>query len=579
MNKTVTALTRIGAMVICTMMIVSGSAVYAAGPGGEMPGPGGDMSGSGGGQPGGTSSSVTWTGSKTITGKTTESGKTYSSTNAGENAVLIDTSEAVTLKNSTVTKTGGTSAGDSESFYGTNSAIMCKGGGTTTITGANITTDAAGANGVFSYGGNASTNASSGDGTTVKISDSTITTTGNGSGGIMTTGQGTTEAENLKITTSGASSAAIRSDRGGGVVNVTGGSYKTSGVGSPAVYATATVTVNNATLTSTASQGIVNEGGNKVYINNCTLNAGNSTLNSQDYFRNGIFLYQSMSGDASDGASVFTMKGGSLNNTYGHVFHVTNTSAAITLDDVDINNSDSDNVFLSVCDDAWSGLANKATLNATDQIINGDILVGSDSTANINLSGSSVWTGRTNGKITSHKDSSTVSTSLGTVNVKLSDDAVWVLTGDCSVSSISGSGKINYNGYILTVGNKSYSSGSPGVNTITETSESGSQEKADQNLKVSKVTRTVKYNSLKKKTQTVKGVAVSNAKGTVTYSISEVSKKSFRKYFSINSTTGKVTVKKGLKKGTYKITVKVNAAATKKYKADAGTAVLTVKVR
>ena len=52
----------------------------------------------------------------------------------------------------------------------------------------------------------------------------TITTTADNSGGIQTTGGGTTNAENLTITTSGNSSAAIRSDRGGGTVNVTGGS-------------------------------------------------------------------------------------------------------------------------------------------------------------------------------------------------------------------------------------------------------------------------------------------------------------------------------------------------------------------
>ncbi len=423
----------------------------------------------GGGAPGGSSSSISWSGATTITSATTQTGQTYTSSTSGQNALLINTSGAVSLVNPTVTKTGGTSAGDDESFYGINSAIMCKGGGTTTITGANITTSAAGANGVFSYGGNASTNATSGDGTTVVISDSTITTTGNGSGGIMTTGQGVTKASNLTISTSGASSAAIRSDRGGGTVTVDGGTYKTSGTGSPAIYATATITVSNATLTSTASQGVVNEGGNTVILNNCTLNANNSKLNSQDYFKNGVFLYQSMSGDASDGASVFTMTGGTLNNTTGHVFHVTNTSAAITLNGVTINNTDSEGVLISVCDDAWSGLTNAATINATDQTLEGTALVGSDSSLTIKLSGSSVWTGHTSGSITSHKNSSTVSSSLGTVKLVLSDEATVVLDADTTVSSISGAGHINYNGHTLTVGSTSYTSGTPGVSTITET--------------------------------------------------------------------------------------------------------------
>ena len=53
------------------------------------------------------------------------------------------------------------------------------------------------------------------------------------------------------------------------------------------------------------------------------------------------------------------------------------------------------------------------------------------------------------------------------------------------------------------------------------------------------------------------------------YKLSSAKKrtKSFKKYFMINKTTGKVTVKKGLKKGTYKVTVKVKAKGNVNYKA------------
>ena len=94
--------------------------------------------------------------------------------------------------------------------------IVAKDGAVLYISNADIYSNASGANGVFSYGGNGGKNGASGDGTTVYISDSTITTEGNGRGGIMTTGGGTTYATNLTITTSGQSSAAIRTDRGGG---------------------------------------------------------------------------------------------------------------------------------------------------------------------------------------------------------------------------------------------------------------------------------------------------------------------------------------------------------------------------
>jgi len=90
-----------------------------------------------------------------------------------------------------------------------------------------------GANGVFSYGGNGGRNGAQSDGTTVIIEDTKITTTGGGSGGIMTTGGGVMKAKNLTVNTSGRSSAPIRSDRGGGVVTIEGGSYTSNGQGSP----------------------------------------------------------------------------------------------------------------------------------------------------------------------------------------------------------------------------------------------------------------------------------------------------------------------------------------------------------
>ena len=151
-----------------------------------------------------------------------------------------------------------------------------------------------------------------GEGTTVNVSDSYIETSGNCSGGIMTTGGGTMNAENLTINTSGNSSAAIRSDRGGGTVTVTGGSYTTSGTGSPVIYSTADITVNNAEMESTASQGVVVEGKNSVTLNNVELTADNNTKNSDksDYYQ-AVMIYQSMSGDADEGTSSFTMNGGS----------------------------------------------------------------------------------------------------------------------------------------------------------------------------------------------------------------------------------------------------------------------------
>ena len=418
-------------------------------PDGEAPG---NPPEGGGGFGGGSSSAdIDYQGAVEVTGSDTQDGKTYASTTADESALLISTSDDVTITNATVTKTGDSDGGDNCNFYGLNAAVLVKDGSTTTITGANITSDADGANGVFSYGGNGGKNGAEGDGTTVIISDSTITTTGDGSGGIMTTGGGVTKASNLTVETSGRSSAAIRTDRGGGTVTVDGGTYTTNGLGSPAIYSTADITVSNATLVSNLSEGVCIEGINSITLNDCDMTANNTDTNGNATFYDTIMIYQSMSGDADSGTSVFTMNGGTLTSKNGHVFHVTNTTAVINLDNVKIINNDSENILLSVCADGWNGDTNTATLNATNQTLEGTILVGSDSQLTLNLTDGSSFTGTIGGNITNAKGE-TVSTEVGTVAVSIDKSSTWTLTADTYISSFDGDiSSVDTNGYTLYV--------------------------------------------------------------------------------------------------------------------------------
>ena len=416
------------------------------GPGGGQGGPG-----SGGG-PGG-SSSVTYSGAVEITSSDSQNGQTYASTTSDESALLISTSSDVSISDSTVTKSGSSSGGDSCNFYGLNAAVLVKGGSTTTITGGTITSDASGANGVFSYGGNGGSNGAAGDGTKVIISDTTITTTGSGSGGIMTTGGGITEAYNLTVTTSGQSSAAIRTDRGGGTVTVDGGTYTSNGLGSPAIYSTADITVKNADLISNLSEGVCIEGKNSITLVDCNLTATNTKCNGNAKFLDTIMIYQSMSGDADSGTSCFTMKGGVLTSNNGHVFHVTNTNAVINLSGVEIVNNDDAGILLSVCDDGWSGASNIATVNASAQTLSGTILVGSDSKLSFNLSDGSSFTGTFSGVIKNASGSS-VSTSIGTVDVTIGEGCTWTLTADTYVTSLVNNGTIVKGSYNLYVNGK-----------------------------------------------------------------------------------------------------------------------------
>ena len=386
-----------------------------------------------------------------ITAAQTLDGYAVNSTTADENTILVNTTDDVTITNSTVTKTGDSDGGDNCNFYGQNAAVLVEGGSTTTLTNLTVTSDAKGANGIFSYGGNGGQNGGDGDGTKVIIKDTTITTTGDGAGGTMTTGGGTTNAYNLMVTTNGQSSAAIRTDRGGGIVYVDGGTYTSNGLGSPAIYSTAEIHVANATLVSNLSEGVCIEGLNSIELTDCDLTANNTKCNGNATFMDTIMIYQSMSGDAATGNSTFAMTGGSLTSKNGHMFHVTNTNADIELNGVKLTNEDAANVLVSVCDDGWNGGNNKATFNAKAQDLVGAVLVGNNSTLALNLTGGTTFEGYVNGNIV-NATNQTVSTEVGTVTVTLDNNSAWTLTADSYVTEFNGAAaNVIANGHTLYV--------------------------------------------------------------------------------------------------------------------------------
>lgn len=319
----------------------------------------------------------------------------YKSSSSDENAILVSNGIS-TLSNITVNKTGDSDGGDNTSFYGTNSAILAKDGSTLNLKNITVKTDATGANGVFSYGGSATTSNTKSDGTTVNISDSKITTTKDNSGGIMTTGGGVMNATNLEINTSGTSSAAIRTDRGGGTVIVNKGTYKTTGQGSPTIYSTADITVKNATLIANASEGVVIEGKNSVTLENINLTDTNNKLNGKSTTYKNIFLYQSMSGDADTGVSTFTSKNSKITTNKGDTFYITNTSSETNLENNTITNNDSTGSFLRTQADSWGNTGSNGgnvILNMTNQKAVGNIVIDSISTLTMNLTNKSYYEG------------------------------------------------------------------------------------------------------------------------------------------------------------------------------------------
>ena len=382
----------------------------------------------------------------TISEDGTYSDKTYESTGDDENALRVD-GASVTLDGITVDKSAGaTSNTEDGDFYGMNAALLATNGATVTIKNATVTSSAQNGNGVFSYG----------SGTTVNISDSVITTTKDNSGGIQTTGGATTNASNLTVTTSGNSSAAIRSDRGGGTVDVSGGSYTSKGYNSPAVYSTASITVEDADLTAENSEALVIEGENSITLKDCAVSGNMSDTNgsSSDENVHNVMIYQSMSGDADVGTSEFSMTGGSLTGENGDMFYVTNTHCVLSLSGVKITNNDADGALLRVVGNSAShgwgtagGNGGNVEFTADAQTLSGDIIVDSISTLNMTLKNKSTFTGTIN--ITENAEGGTAVDDNAVLTIE--KGCTWNLTGDCTLTSLTNNGTINFNGYTITL--------------------------------------------------------------------------------------------------------------------------------
>lgn len=371
--------------------------------------------------------------------------ETYESDGDDENALRVDGAE-VTLDDITVKKSGGSSSNTEDGdFYGQNAALLATNGATVSIRNARILSSAQNGNGVFSYG----------EGTTVNISDSVITTTADNSGGLQTTGGGTTNASDLTIETSGNSSAAIRSDRGGGTVNADGGSYTSNGLNSPAVYSTADITVKNAALTANNSEALVIEGQNSITLENCTVSGSMSENGtSADENPHNVMIYQSMSGDAEVGTSNFSMTGGSLTGKNGDLFYITNTHSTITLSGVTLNNEDNSANLMTIAGNSAShgwGTAGKngaqVELTADNQTLTGAITVDSISTLDLTLQNGSDFTGTLN--IVDNAEGGTAVENNAVVTIGAG--CTWTLTSDCTLTSLTNNGTINFNGHTITL--------------------------------------------------------------------------------------------------------------------------------
>lgn len=389
--------------------------------------------GGGQGGPGGQDSGVdSYAAANEYSSDETVSDTSLESTETNENAALVSNGAEVTFNNDAISRTSSDSqGGDNSSFYGVGAAVLAT-DGTAYVKDSTITTDSKGGAGLFAYG----------DGT-VYAADTDISTQQDTSGGIHAAGGGKLYAWDLSVETNGESSAAIRSDRGGGTMVVDDGTYTSNGVGSPAVYCTADIAVNNAELTANGSEAVCIEGLNSLRLYNSNL-TGNMSDDDQNDTTWTVILYQSMSGDSEVGNSTFQMDGGTITSKNGGLFYTTNTECTITLKDVDITYNDDSEFFLQCTGNnnqrGWGQSGSNGSdcnFTADSQDMKGNVIWDSISDLDFYMTNGSTLEGAFVNDETYAGNGGD-----GYCNVVIDKDSTWTVTGDSKITSLSNAGTI-----------------------------------------------------------------------------------------------------------------------------------------
>jgi hypothetical protein len=317
-------------------------------------------------------------------GAATRSSETISATGKCTSGVKVSNHGTYTLDNCEVRTTGNTTSMENSSFYGLNAGVLALSDGKVVMTGGSIVTRGTGANGAFACG----------KGTVVQLSKVMIGCTASGARGVDATLGGTVNCTDVDIKTAGnGAAAAISTDRGGGQVTFTRGTAVTSGTRSPAIYSTGDISVSDARLEATGSEAVVIEGRNSVRLSNATLSCLRQC---------GAMLYQSFSGDAGVGTSVFTMTGGSCTAAEGPLFYVTNTAATVEVEGGAILNAASRTLIRAAAGQWGRSGANggRLTFTADGVSLVGDIACDAISSVAVSLRKGTTLKGAINGEKT-----------------------------------------------------------------------------------------------------------------------------------------------------------------------------------
>ncbi len=398
--------------------------------------------------------------------------ESYAASATDQNAALVQNGGTMTITNGTFYKAGDSANDDNSNFYGLNAILLAVNSGSMAyISNSTLSADSKGSNGIFAT-----------DNATVYADNDTISTTADNSRGLDATYGGTIVANRMTISTQGDHSAAIATDRGGGSISVTNSQLSTAGSGSPLLYSTGDIQVNNVTGTASGSQIAGMEGLNTILIYNSSLTSTHAEATASDPVVNGIILYQSTSGDAeasTGNTATFEAYHSTLESaiTSGAMFYSTNTTAAIVLKETTLV-FDSENVNLLTIRGNNSNNWGTAGSNGSDikftglgETLSGDIDVDMISSLDMYLLEGSTYTGAAN--ISVNAVNSAVSAAPITMN--LDATSKWIVSGNSTVTNLNaedGALIIDEDGNTVTIlenGTAIISGTSPYTITVTGT--------------------------------------------------------------------------------------------------------------
>ena len=351
---------------------------------------------------------------------------------ADQNAFIGKNKAVVNIENSVFDKTGNTTNDDNSNFRGQNAVVLGIEGSKINIKGSNITSNSNGSNAIFATG----------EGSVINVENTNIHTKSDSSRGLDATYKGTVNGKNLTITTEGAHSATLATDRGEGMITAEAAKLTTFGAGSPVIYSTGNITANNVNGVANNSEIGVVEGKNSITLTNS---------NVTGYKDNGFMLYQSFSGDAESGVARLKAENNTLTtHATGAFIYVNNTTAEVDLSNNAISMPNTTTLVKAAADSRWGKAGENGghlTLRVTNQALSGNILADSISTLALDMTNGSSLVGAINTDNTAKE-----------VTVKISKDSSWTLTGDSYVKSLTNEdttgSNIHLNGYKLVVADK-----------------------------------------------------------------------------------------------------------------------------